>query len=91
MEINERNQSNRPIWLLTVAMLSSIYILSTVSWGRYVFLGIAVLILLLHAARNGGKIQLSVEPFFCSASPLPFFVCLRPSGPGSRRRRSRNS
>lgn len=75
MEINERNQSNRPIWLLTVAMLSSIYILSTVSWGRYVFLGIAVLILLLHAARNGGKIQLSVEPFFLFCLAFALF-CL---------------
>ena len=64
MEINERKKTNRPIWFLTVAMLSSIYILNTIAWGRYIFFVIAVLILLMYAVNNGGKIRFSIEPFF---------------------------
>ncbi len=51
------------IWLATVFLFSSFLIFETKVWGKFVFIGLAILIFFLSAIKNKGKVCIKIEPF----------------------------
>lgn len=51
------------IVMLTTLWLVSFTVFSTETWGKYVYLGLTVVIFGLGAIRNGWKVNLAIEPF----------------------------
>ena len=51
------------IVMLTTLWLVSFTIFSTETWGKYVYLGLTVVVFGLGAIRNGWKINIAIEPF----------------------------
>lgn len=62
------------IWALTVFMFSSFQILYQYSWGRYIFFACTLLILLLSAFRNRGRLRLKLSVFHISLFLFTFYV-----------------
>lgn len=62
------------IWILTVALLSSFSIFYAESFGRYILIGVTVLMLLLSAADNNGKIYLHFGMFQLMTGLFAAFV-----------------
>lgn len=69
----------KTIWLLTVLWLAATYIFYSATWGRYLYLALAVLIFLLTAVHGGGKVRLPFRRYhlcvllfalYCLASSL---------------------
>lgn len=54
---------NRLTVLLTTLWLVSFTVLSTESWGKYIYLILAGAIFLLGAFQNGMKVDIAIEPF----------------------------
>ena len=51
------------IVMLTTLWLVSFTVFSTETWGKYVYLGLTVVIFGLGAIRNGWKVNIAIEPF----------------------------
>lgn len=51
------------IVMLTTLWLVSFTVFSTQTWGKYVYLGLTVVIFGLGAIRNGWKVNIAIEPF----------------------------
>lgn len=62
------------IWILTVALLSSFSVFNTETFGRYVLIGVTVLMVLLSAADNDGKIYLHFGMFQLMTGLFAAFV-----------------
>lgn len=62
------------IWILTVALLSSFSIFYSENFGRYIFIGVTVLMVLLSAADNDGKIYLHFGMFQLMTGVFAAFV-----------------
>ena len=63
MKIVVKQVTDRLIWLLTVALMASFVILNMVGWGRYVYVGLSAIILVLTAIGNNGKIVLRLQRY----------------------------
>lgn len=51
------------IVMLTTLWLVAFTVFSTETWGKYVYLGLTVVIFGLGAIRNGWKVNIAIEPF----------------------------
>lgn len=60
MRINTKAFCDRLIWLLTLFWVVAIYLFTMETWGRYIYLALAVAIFLLTALRNGGCIRVKL-------------------------------
>lgn len=60
MRINTKAFCDRLIWLLTLFWVVAIYLFTMETWGRYIYLALAVAIFLLTALRNGGRIRVKL-------------------------------
>ena len=60
MKINTKAFCDRLIWLLTLFWVVAIYLFTMETWGRYIYLALAVAIFLLTALRNGGRIRVKL-------------------------------
>lgn len=63
MEIQKYNLVDKLICILTSFMIMSFYLFEMKSWGRYVLFGITILITLLYASQNNGRIRVKPEAF----------------------------
>lgn len=77
--VQNKSFFDRLIEALSVVLISSFYIFESQSYGKYILFGISVLILLITAGKNSGKIRAKLEPFhywiggfalFCLASAV---------------------
>ena len=77
--IQNRSVTDRLIEILSVLLISSFYIFESQSYGKYILFGISVLILLITAGKNSGRIRVKLDPFhywiggfalFCLASAV---------------------
>lgn len=71
-----KNLTESLIWILTVALLSSFSIFYAETFGRYIFIGITVLMLLLSAADNDGKVYFHFGMFQLMTGLFAAFVFL---------------
>ena len=60
MKINTKAFCDCLIWLLTLFWVVAIYLFTMETWGRYIYLALAVAIFLLTALRNGGRIRVKL-------------------------------
>ncbi len=74
MTFNTRQFFDFWIWTLTVFMLASFQIFYNYSWGRYIFIVCTLLILLLSAFRNKGKLKLRLSYFYLGFSLFVIYV-----------------
>lgn len=63
MKISVQKNCERLIWLLTVVLLSAFIILEFNIWGKYVYFGSAMLIMLLSAVVYDGIIRIRLRAF----------------------------
>ena len=76
MTIKLKTINERLVWLLTIGLLSSFYIFETYSWGKYLFLLITLIIVLLTVLDNKGKYKVEVDAFFYyGASLIAYTFC----------------
>lgn len=57
------NLTEKIIWVLMLTLLSSFYIFMTYSWGRYVFLGVTLLIAVFSVAVNRMRFKATLDSF----------------------------
>ncbi len=76
MKLSLNGICNKLIWLLTVFLFVSFLIFETYSWGRYAFLGASVLILLLSAAANRGKIYVHFCAYYGFLAIFALYVAM---------------
>ena len=63
MEKKKDKFIDKLIVMLTTLWLVSFTVFSTEMWGKYVYLGLTVVIFGLGAVRNGWKVNIAIEPF----------------------------
>lgn len=77
--VQNKSFSDRLIEACSVVLIASFYIFESQSYGKYVLFGISVLILLITAGKNSGRIRVKLDPFhywiggfalFCLASAV---------------------
>lgn len=57
------NVSSKMVWLFVVGLVLSVVSLTTYTWGRYVFFLVAVLVGLVYAVRQNGRICIKFDVF----------------------------
>ncbi len=57
----QAGEVNRLIWLLTVALIVSMYVFTNETYGTYILLALTVVIFFIYAIQNGFKITLSID------------------------------
>lgn len=60
---NQSTPLQNIISILTIFMFASFFLFETYTWGRFILLGVSVLILLLSAIENHGKIMCAIHPW----------------------------
>lgn len=63
MKISLNSLIDKTIWLLTAFLLTTFLIFETYTWGRYAFLAISILVVLLTAVMDYGKISIRLGAF----------------------------
>lgn len=63
MRISVKPICEKLIWLFTVVLLSAFIILEFNIWGKFVYLGSAMLIMLLSAIIHNGTLRIRLQPF----------------------------
>ena len=87
MRINTKAFCDRLIWLLTLFWVVAIYLFTMETWGRYLYLALAVAIFLLTALRNGGRIRVKLCRYHAYVLPSWSIPAFPRYGRGRLRRR----
>lgn len=76
MKIKTNQFIEKLIWVLTVAWFSSSILFERETMGRYMLLGIAVVIFLLYTYKNKGRVRLAITPWHCFIAMFAVFCYL---------------
>ncbi len=63
MKISINRLSDKIVWVVTTILLAFFILFETVTWGRYVFFGVTMLIALMIVVVNNGKIPLKLQAY----------------------------
>ena len=74
MKVSLNATLNKLIWLLTIFLFVSFLIFETYSWGRYAFLGVSALVIILSSIIYGGKIRVRLCPYYCFLGLFAVYV-----------------
>lgn len=63
-------------WLITMFMIASFLLFDSYTWGKYSYIVCAVLIILITAIKNGGRIRICLDPYILILAIFSLFSAL---------------
>lgn len=76
MKLSLNKVVDKIVWLSTVFLLASFLLFETISWGRYIFLGVTLIIILSYAIVNNGKVDIKIKVYHCLFAVFTLFVLI---------------